>query len=761
MPNPRYGYSTTLFSSDGQLLGARLAPDEQWRFIPSDSLPQKYISAITVYEDQYFFYHPGINPISLWRALRQNWRAGKIVSGGSTLTMQAIRLRHGVDKTRSIFNKSLEMLWALGMELIYSKKNILKDYAAAAPFGTNVVGLEAACWRYFDKAPSHLTWAEAAFLAVLPNSPALIHPGRNRDILHIKRDALLNKMKAVGAIDSATLFLSKLEPIPEKPAPLPNIAPHALDFIQKNQPGQNFNSSIDIQLQLQINDIAQWSYDKLSANEINNLAIIVADTRTGAVLSYCGNAPNTLHQMHVDNAQAPRSTGSILKPFLYAGALDKSVILPGTILPDIPMVIDGFQPKNFNLGYTGFKEANQALIQSLNIPFVYLLQQYGLEQFHFDLNKLGLHHINKPPGHYGLSLILGGGESSLFDLVGAYAYLGRVLINFESAGNGYKLTDLHPLYFEKSKMATLPKEGDLSKTPPMYSAASIYTTLETLQQLQRPDELGKWESFDAGQSLSWKTGTSFGFRDAWAIGVNANYTIGVWVGNSSGEGRQGLLGIKAAAPILFSVLTHLKASSNGDFRAPLDELVPIVVCRQSGMKMSINCTLGDSILTSRFSNNTLPCPYHKLIYIDPLSLLQVNQSCALPGRLQPRKIFNLPTLGEYYYARSHAEYELIPDFDPRCTQKSIGSNMSMIQPEPNSSFFIPRDENGLAGKIIFKLTHRQTDMLIYWHLDETFIGSTRTFHEMSIEAGPGPHVITVIDSTGAELKCPFNVLSSR
>lgn len=753
-----------IFSSDGQLLGARLAQDEQWRFQSRSPLSAKYITALLLFEDKNFYHHPGFNPLSMARAVKQNLKAGKIVSGGSTITMQTIRLRRGLNRARTIFNKLFEIYWALALELTLNKNEILIDYSSRASFGSNVIGLEAACWRYFEKPSSQLSWAEAACLAVLPNSPALIHPGKNREILKQKRDHLIHLLYKNQTIDSTTFRLSVLEPLPENPKPIPGIAPHLLDYLTRTikSPG-SITTSIDYALQIQMNNLADMAYVNLSANQIHNLAILISDTRSGNVLAYIGNPSRTTQSLHVDHVQAPRSTGSILKPLLFAGALTHGKLLPKTLLKDIPVLIDGYQPKNFNLNYAGVIPADQALVQSLNIPFVLLLKQYGLEQFHHDLNQLGLSTITKPSSHYGLSLILGGAEATLWDLVGAYATLGRTLIHYQELNNQYSSRDIHPLIVESDKSIKL--KGDisnqLSSVRPVLNAASIYNTFEVLKKLQRPDDAGMWQTFNSNQSISWKTGTSFGFRDAWAIGINAKYTIGIWVGNSTGEGRPSLLGAKVAAPILFDVLSRLPGDYTARFDPPLDELVPTVICHVSGMKSSDLCPLKDTMYTSRYLNQTLLCSYHQTIWVHTSNGLRADQQCYPSNQLSQRVIFNLPPLEEYYYAGNHPEYEKMPMLDPMCDQGQSTNPMSMIQPEPNSSIYIPPDQYGKPGKVIFKLAHRRPETLVYWHLDERYIGSTRTFHEIALVADEGAHQLTMIDSLGNELKCAFNILNRK
>lgn len=755
LPSPVRLWSTVLFASDGQLLNARIAKDEQWRFEQKQDLPANYIAAVTSFEDQYYFKHPGINPFSLWRAMVQNARAGKIVSGGSTLSMQDIRLRRGT-KNRTIWSKLLEIYWAMVLELIHSKKWILKDYAERAPFGSNVVGLEAACWRYFDKPSSRLSWAEAACLAVLPNSPGLIHPGKNRPLLELKRNALLKKLLKLRYLDSVTYHLALLEAVPEAPRPLVNLAPHALDYLSKIYGSRAyFNTTIDYSLQKLVTESAYWAYESLAKSQIQNLAILVASTASGEVLAYCGNAPQSKMSPFVDHVQAPRSTGSILKPFLFAGALNQGLILPKTLMDDIPVVIDGFQPQNFSKRYTGMSPIDQSLILSLNIPFVHLLTQYGLEHFHFDLQRLGLHQINQSPSYYGLTLILGGAESCLWDLAGAYAYLGRTLLHFNHLDQHYFKSDRRPLQL----LQGVPDLSKPMKDPELFHAAHIFSTLNVLKNLNRPDDAGGWNSFTSTQDIAWKTGTSFGFRDAWAIGVNPGYTVAVWVGNSDGEGQPGLLGAKAAAPVLFDLFSRLPRQEESWFSPPYEEMIKIPVCSKSGMKPSLICPQVDTVWSSRFQDQVATCPYHQTVWVHPTSHLRIQRGCA--GVTEPlnKTIFSLPPVQAHYYSIHQPDYEPIPEWDPACLPLAGDQVMKMIYPQHQSTILIPVDRDGKPGEIIFKLAHRTPDTKVYWHLDDGYLGTTQRFHEYGLNTFPGKHTLTLLDEGGNELIYQFEVLS--
>ncbi len=315
--------STVVVSVEDKLLGAKIAKDGQWRFPENKEVPEKFKTCLVLFEDEHFYKHPGFNPVSIVKAIQQNREAGKIVRGGSTLTQQVIRLSRKNPK-RTYFEKFKEIILATRLEVRASKEEILSLWANNAPFGGNVVGLEAASWRYFNRSPENLSWAESATLAILPNAPTLIYPGKNQEKLRQKRDRLLKKLLDNSIIDSLTYQLSIQEEIPPKPYAIPQITPHLLQKISKKHEGQLVKSTVEYHLQNQVNQIIKQHYQQLSQNEIYNAAVLVMDVKTRRILAYVGNTPTTVaHQKDVDIIDKPRSTGSILKPFLYGAMLDK------------------------------------------------------------------------------------------------------------------------------------------------------------------------------------------------------------------------------------------------------------------------------------------------------------------------------------------------------------------------------------------------------------------------------------------------------
>ncbi len=502
LPNELFNdpVSVVLEDRNGELLGARIAADGQWRFPNVDTVPTKFTEALISFEDKRFYYHIGIDPLSIGRAVIQNIRNRSVVSGGSTISMQLLRMaRKGKD--RNLRQKFIEAILATRLELKYSKRYILNEYASNAPFGGNVVGINAASWRYYGKKPNLLSWGEAATLAVLPNAPALIHPGRNRDALYKKRNRLLDKMLAEGKIDSTTCNLAKVEPLPDEPLPLPRLAPHLLErakieVFNKNKHQARIKSTVDKQLQIFTNNIVKKHHGVLSANSIHNIAVVVSDVETGNVLAYVGNVYDQTSDEHgheVDIITASRSSGSILKPFLYALQLNEGQILPTNILPDIPTQMKNYRPQNYYETYDGTVPADIALARSLNVPAVRMLQEYGLEKFHFYLKKLGISTINHPPSYYGLPLVLGGAEVKLWDLVGTYASMARTLNHFYEYDGRYDANDFRSLNYLQDVQFGLAKREKLLKEPPILGASAVHGTFEAMLKVERPTEDGAWE----------------------------------------------------------------------------------------------------------------------------------------------------------------------------------------------------------------------------------------------------------------------------
>ncbi|PQJ23432.1 penicillin-binding protein 1C [Tenacibaculum sp. SG-28] len=739
--------ATVIKASNGELLGATIAEDGQWRFPELDTVPEKFKQCILQFEDAYFYKHPGFNPVSMVKAIRENSKAKRIVRGGSTITQQVIRLSRKNQK-RTYLEKCKELWLATRLELAFSKEEILKLYASHAPFGGNVVGLEMAAWRYFGLAPSQLSWAESATLAVLPNAPSLIYPGKNKDKLLSKRDGLLRKLWKQGIIDTTSYALALEEELPQKPYPLPTIANHFVQEVAQQYRGKRIRSSIVQDYQKQINELVARHHNMQQQNEVHNMAVLVLDVATRKVISYVGNSPTTkTHQKDVNNIIAARSTGSTLKPFLFAHMLQSGAILPSQLIPDIPTQIAGYSPKNFALTYDGAVPANEALTRSLNIPAVRMLQSYGLEKFRANLTGYQIEHLNKPASHYGLSLVLGGAEASLWDLCKTYAGYAGTINHFEELQHRYYTNEfVTPSFLD----AELPNFGPIVPNAPLLNAGAVYLTLQTLTEVNRPVLEQAWKYYDSSQKIAWKTGTSFGNKDAWAIGVTPKYVVGVWIGNSDGEGRPELTGVGSAGPLLFDVFDVLPKSQW--FVPPHEDLLEVQVCKESGY-LALPICEAISVKVPNNGERASSCPYHQLVSLDSNEQYRVHSNCTVSSEIKTKPWFVLPPVIGYYYQQRNAAYTPLPAFREDCVSLE-NKTMDFVYPTSyRSTLSVTKGIQGNSNAIILKVAHAYKEAEVYWYVNNEYRGITSQFHEKSFQEAPGEYKITVLDTFGNTKTC--------
>ncbi|MEL7269044.1 MAG: penicillin-binding protein 1C [Bacteroidota bacterium] len=738
--------STIVESKEGELLGALIAADGQWRFPTLDSIPPKFEECILQFEDEYFYRHPGFNPISMFNAFKSNLKAKRIVRGGSTITQQVIRLsRKG--KKRSYFEKLIELILATRLEIRDSKAEILRTYVSQAPFGGNVVGLEAAAWRYFNVAPTKLSWGQSALLAVLPNAPSLLYPGKNSKILFEKRNRLLKKLHDADIIDEITYSLAIEEEIPTRPRELPQLAPHLLQSLAQKHPGERIRTSVDLRIQELARETVRRHHALQLQNDVHNMAVLILDVETKKVLSYIGSTETSkAHHKDVDIIKSPRSTGSVLKPFLYMAMLDAGELLPETLLPDVPTTIGNYQPKNFTLEYLGAVSAKSALAKSLNIPAVRMFNRYGTSRFYDVLQSFPISHINKGADYYGLSLILGGAEGSLWDICSTYSNLASALVHFNTNSSQYFTNEFQPQdYLQDSELQL----GDFTFDKTHFSASSIFFGLEAMKELNRPGIDKSWRYFDSAQQIAWKTGTSFGNRDAWSIGVTKKYVVGVWVGNADGEGRPGLTGVSAAAPVMFNLFDLLPKSDW--FNIPYDDTVEAKVCSKSGMLASDICPT----VTKRIPEQgleTAQCHYHQLVHLDKTGTYRVNTSCESMDNIQPVSKFVLPPLMAWYYKKNNTDYTYLPPLREGCEGMPT-EVMAFSEPTGNNVIIVPKGISGERNSIIFKLVHIRPSAKVHWYLNDTYLKTTQNFNEVAIAfERTGHHTITAIDDAGDEIR---------
>ncbi len=734
-------YSALVFDENNEVLGARIAKDYQWRFSPMDSLPNKFKQCLIHFEDQHFYYHPGVNFLSIAKAFRENIKAGRIVSGASTISMQLVRLSRD-NPDRTISQKLSEILMATRLEWSFSKEEILILYSAHAPFGGNTVGLEAAAWRYFGRSPWDLSWAESATLAVLPNAPGLIHPGRNRNSLKKKRDSLLRKLVERGLIEEEEYSLAIIEALPEKPLPLRNISPHLVESLNKGHQGKSIKTTLNLNLQREAIRSLENFQEGLKANEVHNAALLLLDAHSGAVKAYVGNyMDDDVPDRYNDMLKTPRSSGSILKPFLYCSMLNDASLWPKELVKDSPLIFADFKPENFVNSYAGAIPADEALAQSLNIPFVYMLKKYGVDHFLDDLKEWDFSTINRSASNYGLSLILGGAEVNAWDLGNAYFKIFQM--QKYSADENTK--PRNAIYIKKG---TEP-EGEL----PNFNPGAAFLTLKAMQKVIRPNTEMGWQFFNKG-SVAWKTGTSFGHRDAWAVGLSTDYIAVVWVGNSTGEGRPGLVGASSAGPILFDLLNKLDSKSK--FHIPHDHLREEAICAQSGLPMGKYCEASDTILIPDIKASKMKCPYHQRIFTTLDEAFRVNRSCSTDDNIKAKNVFILPSTMAWYYKKQHTSYSYLPPWHSSCK----GQNeqiMELIYPQPGAEIFLPKDLGSEKQLVILEISHQRPEAKVFWHLNGEYIASTEDFHQLRMDLEKGNYSLHIEDEDGNSIQGKFSI----
>ncbi len=740
-------FSTIIYDRSGDILGAKIAQDQQWRFSPIEKLPSNIETTIIIAEDKRFKYHFGVDPLALFRAIRDNLLEQRIVSGASTITMQVARMAYK-NQPRTYWQKFKEIFTAIAIELKYSKDEILKMYLSNAPYGSNIVGFEAASWRYFGNSPEYLSWGQVALLSVLPNNPSNVNLAKNRDVLKQKRDTLLNKLYENDTIDLETLSLSKKESIPQKPKSIEQKAYHLLDTIDAKLKNEGkINTTIDVKVQNNVNKIAHKYSSLYRRYDVNNIAVLVMDTATSEILAYVGNDINAIKTQgpFVDIIQSNRSTGSLLKPLLYSLMLDSGQINPKQRIVDIPSRFGNFAPENHTRNFRGLVPAYQVLSESLNVPSVNMLYQYGEPLFYSNLKKMGMTTLYRKAQDYGLTLILGGSETKLIDIAGIYASLARTALGIEQAF-------FPPTYLLESKYKNEDKN--------YISTGAAWLTLQSMIEVKRPNFEGNWENFSSKGEIPWKTGTSYGNKDAWSIGVSPEYTVGVWVGNSNGKGRPEIIGSSVAAPVMFEVFSYLGKTTS--FPKPDYDLVDIEICTDSGFLATNMCDKTEYVPVPLNSNTLQVSPYHELIEYDKTMTWRVNSFCESIDNIVSKKTFVLPANIETFYQKAHPQYKTIAKYRQDCVNDvNANQNLTILYPHPNSIIFIPIDFNKDSADIVMEAAISPANQSIYWHIDDYFIEETTENHKIAISLERGEHTLRIINNNGETKKISFSVVRSN
>ncbi len=644
-------YARIVVDEAGRPLRAFADHNGVWRYqVTLDEVSPLYIEALLNYEDRWFWSHPGINPMALLRAAYLNVTNGRIVSGGSTISMQVARLLH--PHSRTMAGKLKQMLRTLQLEWHLSKKQILTLYLNVAPFGGTLEGVQAASFTYLNKPSIELTHAEAALLAVLPQAPTRYRPDLHPKAAQKARDKVLNRLVDLDIWSIEVVEDAKIERVYAAQTTQLQLAPLLSQRLLKSNSGV-VQTTIDGQLQQSLEDYLRSYIQRMPSS--TSAAILVADNQSGAVKAYLGSADFADNNRfgHVDMVRATRSPGSTLKPFLYALALDEGLIHSHSLLADVPRSWGQYRPSNFGNGFSGPVSASDALQRSLNVPFIDLLERFGAEKFVAKLDAGGVK-LKVPGKKANLAVILGGAGTSLEKLVTGYSALAR---GGKSIGLKYLASELAQPVRERFFL----------------SEPSAWVTWKTLSEISRPGSLSTYASLKSQQPLAWKTGTSFGFRDTWAIGVSQKYTIGVWIGRPDGTPIPGHSGRQTAGPLLFAVSDHIQrdnlAIEQPQSVKQIDICWPLGIVSQSASHCHVKhkaWVVNDTIPatwhgaeTDNWQSNPLP------FWVNTKTGLRVNAGCVVKNKQQ--KFAPLwPKVLEPWLAAQYRKNNQLPGFDAAC-----------------------------------------------------------------------------------------------
>ena len=736
IPDPLFppDYSTLVLDEEGRYLRVFLNSKEQWHF-PADGreVPERLKTAVIHFEDKRFEQHHGVDLAAVFRAAYQNLRRGEVVSGASTITMQLARLMR--PKERTIKNKLIEMLQAVRIELKYSKDEILNLYLLHAPYGGNIIGFRTASLRYFGKEPENLSWAEAATLAVLPNNPANVNPVQNPARLKEKRDELLESLYQAGIIDRNTMQLALAEPVADRLYPFPLSAPQLAEKLARETEGDIIRTTINKGIQDQATAILKNYVEDNRNRGMRNAALLLTETVSGEVKAYVASQDffDDANLGKIDGIQMRRSSASTLKPFLYALAMDEGMLIRESRLLDIPTSYGGYTPYNANNKFSGVVRADEALIRSLNAPVVNLLYHYGVEEFYEFLAEAGMEGLFRRAEDYGLSLILGGAEISLWELSRLYRGLGN--------------------YGFFSGLRVL-RDAEEPAGKQLLSPGSAYLVLETLKELKRPGTEYYWQDFQSSAPIAWKTGTSYGSRDAWAVGVSPDWTIAVWVGNFAGGEIKGMSGLESAAPLLFKVFNQLEKKGHKNwFEAPAGGLKEIQASASTGYRLRENTGEVVRTLAPAGAKPLQYSPYERVFYLDEAETMEVCSLCWDRADLKVvQKVIYPPQVYKYLGNR---EVHAIPPHNPACPGAREINPIEFIYPQEGSLIFLPRGIDGEYQQVNLEAAHAQRESRLFWYLDNHYLGETVNKHQLTLAPEPGWHRLLVIDGWGNSKEISF------
>lgn len=697
------------------MIHAFLTKNEKWRMKTNmDEISPLLKKAIVAKEDKYFFHHPGVNPVAMGRAFVKNIFRMKRVSGASTITMQLAKALE--PKPRNYINKFIEIFRALQLEWKYNKAEILQLYLNIVPYGGNIEGVKAASLLYFKKNPDHLSLAEITALSIIPNRPSSLVIGKNNELIVQERNRWLQKFSHDKVFTSKEIQDALEEPLTAYRGSVPKLVPQ-LAYKLKKQGSNIIKTNIELNTQLKVEKLVQDYSRNLSLKNIRNAAVLIINNETHKVITYIGSANfyDTTDGGQVNGAAAIRQPGSTLKPLLYGLCIDEGLMTPKAIVTDVAVNYNGYAPENYDKQFNGYVTMEYALEHSLNIPAVKGLAMLGKDKLVQKLAQCGFQQIKKDQKKLGLSMILGGCGTSLEELTGLYTIF---------ANEGRYVS---PLFYRSDR--------SLIRGLTVLSPSATYMINETLSKLNRPDFPLNWQSTERMPKIAWKTGTSYGRRDAWSIGYNKHFTVGVWVGNFSGLGIPEISGANVATPLLFKIFNTIDYDSNQEWFEQPNDCDTRMVCSETGLGPKDHCTHTVMDYFIPLVSSTQSCNNIQEVMISAQEKISYCKTC-MPDAGYKKKMYKIiaPDIQAYFDERRIA-YEKVPAHNPDC-EKIFKEGAPAITSPRNGSEYLISKKNPEAIQLTSNTGNDVSK--VYWYINNRFYksGDARTKQFFIPEEGP-------------------------
>lgn len=716
-------YAAVITDNKGEVINAFLTSDQQWRMKTElNEISPLLQKTIIAKEDKYFYSHPGVNPLAIVRAFFRNI-TGHHTSGASTITMQVAKMLE--PGKRNLFTKIRQSFRAFQLELKFSKKEILQLYLNLVPFGGNIQGVKAASLLYFNKNPDHLSLAEITSLSIIPNNPGALVIGRNNDLIVKQRNKWLHRFAADNVFSQKEIEDALAEPLNARRGVVPHYLPH-LSYKLRKKGGDVIKTNISLNTQLKTEKLVEDYVRIQRLKNIKNAAVIIIDNRTHKIITYVGssNFKDTADGGQVNGAQAIRQPGSTLKPLLYGMCFDEGLLTPKTVITDVPINYEGYAPENYDEKFNGYVSVEKALEHSLNIPAVKCLRLLGYEQMINKLSIINFRQIQKDRRKLGLSMILGGCGTSLEELTGLFASFANEGVYFS------------PAYLQSDTILTRVR---------VLSPASAFMINEILSKINRPDFPLSWTSTERMPKIAWKTGTSYGRRDAWSIGYNKNYTVGVWCGNFSGVGIADLSGANTATPLLFKIFNTIDYDSDEQwFQQPSDCDIR-QVCSETGLAPSSHCTNLTSDYFIPLISSTQICNNWEELMISPDEKISYCKTCAPASGFKKRWYKIVEPDMQTWFQEHQIAYQKIPTHNPDCELIFKGAAPSILFPVNGMEYIINKNDPQPL-QLISKTTNDVSK--VFWYINNKFYKSSNAGEKQFFVPEEGPVKISCTDDKG-------------